>query len=99
MLVFGKLFQPSLMFVGKAGACLSEETFKYSNLRYARGLTRKHSTMLEGLARDKHSSLVINYGRKKFYYIESRCWIFFVSQTLSFDFEKKWQLFCSFTAS
>jgi hypothetical protein len=34
------------------------------------GLTRKHYTKLERLARDKHSSLLrkyVNYGNKKFY--------------------------------
>jgi hypothetical protein len=34
------------------------------------GLTCKHYTRLERLARDKHSSLLrksVNYGRKKFY--------------------------------
>ncbi len=46
-----------------------------SPLGQALGLTHKHLTRLERLARDKPSSLLrifINYGRKKFYKIGSR---------------------------
>ncbi len=59
MFVPGKLFQPSRMFAGKAGALPSEAPFKC-----------KHWTRLEKLAEDKHSSLLqksTNYGRNKFY--------------------------------
>ncbi len=38
-------------------------------------LTHKHKTRLEGLARDKHSSLLrkfVNYDRKEFYNIAAR---------------------------
>ncbi len=38
----GKPFQPSLMFVGKAGAYLSGAPFQWTTLGYAPGLTRKH---------------------------------------------------------
>ncbi len=38
----GKPFQPSLMFVGKAGACLSEVAFSCSSLGEAPGLVHKH---------------------------------------------------------
>ncbi len=47
-------------------------TFRCSTLGQASGLTNKHQTRLERLARDKHSSLsrkFVNYGRKKFYRI------------------------------
>ncbi len=57
--VLCKPFQPSVMFVGKA-----------RSLPQSASLTRKHSTRLERIAIDKHSSLLrksVNYGRKKFY--------------------------------
>jgi hypothetical protein len=44
--------------------------------RVGSGLTCKHYTRLERLARDKHSSLLqkfVTYGRKKFYNIVPRC--------------------------
>ncbi len=69
-IVPGKPLQPSLLFVGKAEACTSEAPFRCSNLGLAPGLTHKHLTRLERLARDKHSSLLrksANYGCKKFY--------------------------------
>ena len=53
------------MFAGKAAAYPSE----------APGLTHTHYTRLERLRRDKHSCLLrkfVNYGRKKFYKIETR---------------------------
>ncbi len=63
VLVPGKIFHPSLMFVSKAGAyprrCLT---------RVDPRLAHKQ----ELLTRDKHSSLLgtlVNYGRKKFYNI------------------------------
>ncbi len=62
----GKLFQPSLMFAGKAGAYTSEVPFRCSTLGWAPGFTHKHQTRLERLAKDKHSSLLrksVNYGR------------------------------------
>ena len=79
MFVPGKPFQPSLVFVGKARAYLSEAPFKWSTLGKAPGLTRKHLTRLERLARDKCCSFlrkVITSGRKKFYNIgrRSRRW-------------------------
>ncbi len=58
------------MFAGKAGAYPSEAPFRCSTLGQVPGLTRKHQTRLERLARDKHSSLIrksVNYGCKKFY--------------------------------
>ena len=63
MFVPGKLFQPSLIFVGKAGA--PERCFT----REGSGLTCKHYTRLEKLAMDKHPSLLqksVNYGQKSF---------------------------------
>ncbi len=75
MFVPGKLFQLSVMIVGKAGAYLAEALFRCSTLGYAPGLTHKHYTRLERLNRNKHSSLLrtfVNYGRKKFYNIGCR---------------------------
>jgi hypothetical protein len=40
--VLGKLFQPSLMFVGKAGAYPSEGPFRCPTLSQAAGLAHKH---------------------------------------------------------
>ncbi len=53
-----------------AGAYPSEAPFRCSTLGQAPGLTDKHYTRLERLAKDKHSSLLrksVNYGHKKFY--------------------------------
>jgi hypothetical protein len=64
MFVPGKPFQPSVMFVSKTGSYPSEVPFKCSTLGLAPGLTHKHYTRLEKLARDKHSSLLrksVNY--------------------------------------
>ncbi len=47
----------------------SEAPFRCSTLEQAPGLTREHQTILERLARDKHSSLLrksLNYGQKSF---------------------------------
>jgi hypothetical protein len=58
------------MFAGNAGAYPSEAPFRCSPLGLAPGLTHKHKTWAERLARDKYSSLirkVVTYGRKKFY--------------------------------
>jgi hypothetical protein len=41
MFVLGKHFQPSLMFVGKAGVYPNGAPFKYSTLGYAPGLAHK----------------------------------------------------------
>jgi hypothetical protein len=62
------------MFARYMGAYSSETTFTCSTLGYATGLTHKHQTRLERLAKDKHSSLLrtlVNYGRKTFYNIGS----------------------------
>jgi hypothetical protein len=67
-----KSFQPSLMFAGKAGAYPCEAHFRCSTLGYAPGLTHKHKTRLQRLARDKYSSLLskgVTNNRKKFYNI------------------------------
>ncbi len=74
MFVPSKPFQPSLMFAGKAGAYLSGASEKCFT-RVCSGITRKHKTRLERLARDKRSCLLqklINYGCKKFYNIGPR---------------------------
>ena len=57
------------MFVGKAGAYLSEAPFRRFTLDQAPGLTHKHKIWLEKLAKDKRSSLLlklVSYSRKKF---------------------------------
>ncbi len=51
-----KPFQTSVMLVGKARAYPNATPFRCSTLGYAPGLTRKHLTRLERLARDKGSS-------------------------------------------
>jgi hypothetical protein len=54
-----------------AGAYPSEALFRCFTVGMTPlGLTHKHSTRLERLDRDKHSSLLrksVNYSRKKFY--------------------------------
>ncbi len=68
-------FQLSLMFVVKARSLPQSGSSERSITRVGSGLTGKHQTRLENLARDKHSSLLrnfINYGRKKFYSIGTR---------------------------
>jgi hypothetical protein len=60
------------MFAGKVGAYLSEALLRCSTLGKAPGLSHEHQTKVERLARDKHSSLLRNfgnYGPKKFYRI------------------------------
>jgi hypothetical protein len=90
MFVPGKPFQPSLMFAGKARSYPGEAPFRCSNLGKAPGLTHKHKTRLEWLARDKHSSLLrtsVNYGRNKLYSTGPWCHkiktLFFVAETVT----------------
>ncbi len=58
MFVPGKPFQPSLMFAGKARAYPIEAHFRCYTVGQVPGLSHKHPTRLERLARDKHSSLL-----------------------------------------
>jgi hypothetical protein len=61
-----KPFQPRLIFVKKAGANPNDTPLRCSTLGQALDLAHKHYTMLERLARDKHSKLIqalVNYGR------------------------------------
>ncbi len=61
--------KPSLKFAGKARAYLSEESLRCPSLGQAPGLTSKYQTILERLARDKHSCLLrklVNYVQKCF---------------------------------
>jgi hypothetical protein len=61
----GKPSQLSLLFVGEAGAYPCEAPFRCLTLGYPPGLTHKHQTRLERLAREKHFSLLqksVNYG-------------------------------------
>jgi hypothetical protein len=54
------------MFASKVGAYMSESPFRCSTLGWAPGLTHKHYTRLEKLARDKHLlRKSVNYGQKK----------------------------------
>ncbi len=60
------------MFAAKARGYPSEGPLRYSTLGQALGLTQKHRTWLEKLARDSHCSLSwkgVNYGCKMFYSI------------------------------
>ncbi len=64
------------MFVGKAGPYLIEEAFRSSTLGQSPSLAHKQQTRLEQLTGYKHSSLLqksVNYVRKKFYNIGTRC--------------------------
>ncbi len=73
MFILGKLFQPSLMFVGKASCLPLSGGHEGYFTQVGSGLTCKHYTRLEKFASDKHSSLLrkfVNYGRKKFYNID-----------------------------
>ncbi len=58
MLVTERPFQPSLMFVGKARILPYSGPPERSFTYVGSGLTPKHWTRLEWLARDKHSSLL-----------------------------------------
>jgi hypothetical protein len=57
------------MFAGEARDYTNKAPFRLSTLGQASGLTHKHYTRLEKLARDKNSSLFqksVNYSYKKF---------------------------------
>jgi hypothetical protein len=67
--VASKPYRPSLLFVGKARAYLSEATFMWSTIIPAPGLAHKQYARLEKLASDKLFSFLqkfVNYARKKF---------------------------------
>jgi hypothetical protein len=69
----GKLFQPSLIFEGKSGACPISIVSKRRVTRVASGFICKHLTRMDKIAKSKHSSLLrkfLNYVRKKFYNID-----------------------------
>ncbi len=53
--VSGKPFQPRLMFVGKARGLLQSGALERCFTRVGFGLTSKHQTSSERLARDEHS--------------------------------------------
>ncbi len=64
MLVPGKPFQPNIIFASKHGAYLIEVLQGRGS-----GVTHKHSTRLEKLAKDKHSNLLlkfVNHGQNFF---------------------------------
>ncbi len=68
----GKLFQLSLMIVGKVGPYHIEEPFSCSTIRQVPGLTLKQQTRLERPLRDKHSSLLqtfFNYGQPSLMFV------------------------------
>ncbi len=65
----GKLFQPRLIFIGKAKRLLKSGAPERYFTWVGTSLTCKHLTRLERPARDIHSGLLrkfLNYGRKKF---------------------------------
>ncbi len=69
------LFQPSLMFVGKARSLPQNGAPERCFTRLSSSLAYKQQTRLEWIARDKHSSLLqkfVNYGQKKFHNIGPR---------------------------
>ncbi len=70
MSVPGKLFQPNLMFAGKARSLpLSGAPEINSTLGWAPDIAPKHQTRLEKLAKDKHPNFgqkFVNYGQKLF---------------------------------
>jgi hypothetical protein len=71
----GKTYHASLLFEGMARSLHKSEQPERSFPWVGLGLTRKHSTRLERLAKEKDSNLLqrfINYGRKKFYNIGFR---------------------------
>ncbi len=76
MFITGKLFRPSLMFVGKVRSLpYSIVYFSYSS-QVGSSLTHKHKMNVEGLARDKHFSLLqtfLNYEHKKSYNVGPLC--------------------------
>ncbi len=72
--IFLQAFPPSLKFVGKARSLPQSEASESFFTWVCSGLTSKHQTMLERLARDKRNSLLqkfVIYGRKKFYLAHS----------------------------
>jgi hypothetical protein len=73
MYEYSGLFQPSPMFLGKARVYQKStlQVFKCST-RLVPGISHKHYTRLEKLAREKQVSLLglfVNYDNKKFYSI------------------------------
>ncbi len=71
MSVSGRPFEPSLMFVSKAGAFPSGVTFKCFTLRQVTRIPHKHYTFLENPARNKHFSLMgpfVSYEEKKSFF-------------------------------
>jgi hypothetical protein len=56
MFVFGKAFQPTLMFVSMVRAYSNRAPFRNSHLSKDPGLAHKHQTRLKTLSRDKLSS-------------------------------------------
>ncbi len=65
----GKPFQPSLMFVDKARSHPLRGSPEICFTQVGSGLTHKHYTSLEKLAKDKDSRLLqtfVNYACKKF---------------------------------
>jgi hypothetical protein len=65
MFVPGRPFQPSLIFVDKAGAYPSEAPFKCSTLGSAPGLTHKHKVRLKRHASGQHFSLFLGWCKKE----------------------------------
>jgi hypothetical protein len=68
-------FQPNLLFMGKARSLPLNGAPERGFTWVGSCLARKHKSIIERLAKDKHSSLLrifVTYGRKKFYNIGPR---------------------------
>ena len=101
MFVSGKLFQPSIMFVGKAMGLPESGAPERCFIWVGPGLARKHWTRLEKLGTYKHSSLLqktINYSCNKFYSTDPRCsgldclWLF--CRNVNDGVEKVYEIGC-----
>jgi hypothetical protein len=66
MFVTGKLLQPSLLSVGKSGSLPLSGAPERCLTCIGSGLAHKFSTMQEGPVRNKHSTLLQAFVRKKF---------------------------------
>jgi hypothetical protein len=81
-------FQPSQIFVSKAGSYPSGAHFKCSAIGQAPGLIYKRWIRLESTATDRHSSLLqkfVNYGWKMFFNIWPWC------QCFKYCFLRQWR--------
>ncbi len=93
MIVPSKPFQPGLVIVSKARNPPSSGALEIFFTQVGSGLTCKHLTRLEGLARDKHSSSLqksVNYGSNKCYDTGPRPNVIFLTN-LKADLDSQFQ--------